>query len=86
MLDLGSGWGNTTGEPRRTEVTEAGGPSILSNVVAVSVVQGVEQVYAGGWEGVTGRESRTHNTWETGRGRKHIKPVTISFSNWKTQR
>jgi hypothetical protein len=38
----------------RTEATGAGGPSILSKKVAVSVVQGVEQVCAGGWEGVAG--------------------------------
>jgi hypothetical protein len=54
--DLGGGWGGITGEPRRTEVTEAGAPTRLSKVVAVSVVQGVEQVCAGGWEGSRERE------------------------------
>jgi hypothetical protein len=34
--------GDTTGEPRRAEVTEAGGPSIVAEVVAASVVQGAE--------------------------------------------
>jgi hypothetical protein len=53
MQDLGSGWG----EPRWTEVTEAGGPSMLSKAVVVSVVQGVEQVRAGGWEGVVGKRA-----------------------------
>jgi hypothetical protein len=47
--NLGSGRGVTTGEPRRTEVTEAGGRSILSKVVALSVVQGVEQAGVAGW-------------------------------------
>jgi hypothetical protein len=42
MQDLGNGLVNTTGEPRRTEVTEADGQSVLSKVVAVSVVEGVE--------------------------------------------
>jgi hypothetical protein len=50
MPDLGSGRGDTTWEVRRTEVIEAGGPSILPKVVAVSVVQGVEQAGAEGWE------------------------------------
>jgi hypothetical protein len=53
MRDLGGGWRYITGKPRRAEVTDAGGPTRLSKVAAVSVVQGVEQVYAGGWEGVT---------------------------------
>jgi hypothetical protein len=42
MRDLGFGQGDTTGEPRRAEVTEAGGPSIVSKGVASSVVQGVD--------------------------------------------
>jgi hypothetical protein len=46
--------GEITREPRRTEVTEAEGPTRLSKVVAVSVVQGVEQVCAGGWKGGAG--------------------------------
>jgi hypothetical protein len=54
MRDLGGGWGDIIGEPRRMEVTDPGGPTKLSKVVPVSVVQGVEQVCAGGWEGVTG--------------------------------
>jgi hypothetical protein len=41
------------GEPRRTEVTEADGQSTLSKVVAMSVVQGVEQA----WEGVAGERA-----------------------------
>jgi hypothetical protein len=49
MLDLGGGWGGIAGEPRRMEVTAARGPTRLSKVIAVSVVQGVEQVCAGGW-------------------------------------
>jgi hypothetical protein len=57
MRDLGSGWGNISGEPRRTEVTDAGGPTRLSKVVAVSVVQGVEQLCAGGWQGVAGERA-----------------------------
>jgi hypothetical protein len=52
MQDPGSGWGDSMGGPRRTETTEAGGPSILSKVAAVSVVQGVEQLFAGSREGV----------------------------------
>jgi hypothetical protein len=44
-------------EPKRTELTEAGEPSILSKVVAVSAVQGVEQVCAGGWGGVAGERA-----------------------------
>jgi hypothetical protein len=44
--DLESVGGDTTGEPRRADLTEAGGPSTLSKVVAVSVVQGVEQAGA----------------------------------------
>jgi hypothetical protein len=39
------------------EVTEAGGPTRLSKVVAVSVVQGVEQVCAGGWRGDVGERA-----------------------------
>jgi hypothetical protein len=54
MRDLGGGWGDINGEPRRTEVTDAGVPTKLSKVVAVSVLQGVEQICAGGWEGVAG--------------------------------
>jgi hypothetical protein len=53
MRDLGGCWGDTTREPRRpprTEVMDAGGPTRLSKVVAVSVVQRVEQVCVGGWE------------------------------------
>jgi hypothetical protein len=42
MRNLGRGWGDRTGEPRSTEVTDAGGPTRLSKVVVVSVVQGVE--------------------------------------------
>jgi hypothetical protein len=49
------------GEPMRMEVTEAGGPSILSKVVSVPVVQGGEDKCVGGWEGVVG-ESTTHTT------------------------
>jgi hypothetical protein len=48
MRHLGSGWGDKTGEPRRTEVTEADGPSILAEVVAMPEVQGVEKVCARG--------------------------------------
>jgi hypothetical protein len=48
MWGLGGGWGDITTEPRRTEVTAAGGPTRLSKVVAVPAVQGVEQVCAGG--------------------------------------
>jgi hypothetical protein len=59
--DLGSGWGDTTGEPRRTEVTEAGGSSIASKAVAVTVVGRVEQACAGGWEESRGREKHTYN-------------------------
>jgi hypothetical protein len=50
------------------EVTEAGGPSILSKPVAVSVREEVEQLSAGGWEGVEG-ERVGHIR---GRGCKHI--------------
>jgi hypothetical protein len=57
MWDLGGSWGDITGEPRRAEVTDAGGPTRLPKVVAVSVVQGVEQVCAGGWEGVAGERA-----------------------------
>jgi hypothetical protein len=57
MRDLGGGWGGITGEPRRTKVADAGGPTRLSKVVSVSVVQGVEQVCAGGWEGVAGERA-----------------------------
>jgi hypothetical protein len=38
-------------------VTEAGGPTRLSKVVAVSVVQGVEQVREGGWKGDVGERA-----------------------------
>jgi hypothetical protein len=61
MQDLGSGWGDTschtTGEPKRMKVTETVELSILSKEIAVSVVQGVEQVCAGGWEGVVGERA-----------------------------
>jgi hypothetical protein len=57
MRDLGGGWGDVNVEPRRTEVTDAGGPTRLSKVVAVSVVQGVKQARAGGWEGVAGERA-----------------------------
>jgi hypothetical protein len=40
------------GKRKGTYVTGAGGPSRLTAVVAVSVVLRVEQVWAGGWEGV----------------------------------
>jgi hypothetical protein len=33
MRDLGGGWGDATGEPRRTEVTDAGEPTRLSKEV-----------------------------------------------------
>jgi hypothetical protein len=56
MRGLGGGWGDATGEPRGTE--DAGGPTRLFKVVAVSVVQGAEQVCAGGWEGVAGERAR----------------------------
>jgi hypothetical protein len=39
-------------------VTDAGWPTRLSEVVAVSVVQGVKQECAGGWEGVEGERAR----------------------------
>jgi hypothetical protein len=39
------------------EVTGSGLTSILSKVVAVHVVQGVEQAGGGGWEGVAGERS-----------------------------
>jgi hypothetical protein len=58
MRDLGGGWGDITGKPRRTEVTDAGGTTRLSKVVAVSVVQGVEQICAGAWEGVAQERER----------------------------
>jgi hypothetical protein len=58
IRDLGGVWGATTGKPRRTEVTDAGWPTRLSEVVAVSVVQGVKQECAGGWEGVEGERAR----------------------------
>jgi hypothetical protein len=35
-----------------TEITEAGGPSKFSMAIAVSVVQGMKLICAGGWEGV----------------------------------
>jgi hypothetical protein len=35
-------------------VTEAGGPTRMSKIAAVSVVQGVEQVCAGDWKGDAG--------------------------------
>jgi hypothetical protein len=54
MRDVGGGWGDITGEPRRTDVTDAGRPTRLSKVVEVSVVQGVEQVCA---EGVVGERA-----------------------------
>jgi hypothetical protein len=55
--NLGRSLGGMTGEPRRMEVTGSGLTSILSKVVAVYVVQGVEQAGAGGWEGVAGERS-----------------------------
>jgi hypothetical protein len=47
------------GGPRRREATEAGGPSTLPKVVAVSVVQGVgvELGWAGSWEGFVGKRA-----------------------------
>jgi hypothetical protein len=57
------GWGDISREPRRTEVTDACGPTRLSKVEAVSVVQGVKQGCAGDWEGVAGkREGRIPHT------------------------
>jgi hypothetical protein len=53
MRDLGGGCGDITGEPRKTQVTDAGGPTRLSKNAAVSVVQGVEKECAGGWKGGT---------------------------------
>jgi hypothetical protein len=53
------GWGDIPGEPRRTEVREAGGATRLSKVEAVPVVQRVEQVCEGGWKGDAG-ESAGH--------------------------
>jgi hypothetical protein len=38
-------------------VTEAGGPTRLYKVVAVSVVQGVEQIGEGGWKGDAGERA-----------------------------
>jgi hypothetical protein len=55
MRELGGGWADIIGEPRRTEVTDSGGPTRLSRVVAVSV--GVEQACAGGCEGVPGERA-----------------------------
>jgi hypothetical protein len=60
MSDLGGGWGDITGESRRMEVKDAGGPIRLPEVVAVCVVPGVEQVCAGGWKGLRGREQDTY--------------------------
>jgi hypothetical protein len=60
--DLGSVWVDTTGKPRRTELTEAGAPSMLSMVVAVSVVQRVRQ--AG--EGVTGEKTGQERAHDIG--------------------
>jgi hypothetical protein len=54
---LGSGQGDTAGEPMRTEVTETGGPSRLSKVVAVSGRLGVEHAWAGGCQGVAGERA-----------------------------
>jgi hypothetical protein len=56
MQDLESSWPGHNRKTTRTEVTEADRPSILAKVVAVSVVYGVEQVFAGGWERVKERE------------------------------
>jgi hypothetical protein len=42
FMGVSAGHRKHLGVPRRTEVTEAGGPFILSKVVLVSVVQGVE--------------------------------------------
>jgi hypothetical protein len=52
MGDLGIGWGDTMEKPRGATVTEVGGPSILSKVVAVTVVEGVEQAGGGGWKSI----------------------------------
>jgi hypothetical protein len=54
--ELGGGWRDITGKPRMTEVTDAGGPTRLSKVVAMSVVQGVGLVCAG-WDGVAGERA-----------------------------
>jgi hypothetical protein len=51
-------------EHRMTEVTDAGGPTRLSKVVAVSVVQGVEQVCAGVWEVVEGERAGHILLWK----------------------
>jgi hypothetical protein len=83
------GWGDITGESRRTEVSDADGPTRLSKVEAVSVVQGVEQGCAGDWEGVAGeREGQIPHT-----SRKQAVTASIAnqvamrpFHNWEIRR
>jgi hypothetical protein len=70
---LGGGWGGMPGEPRRKEVKEAGGPTRLSKVVAVSEVQGVEQVREGGWKGDAGERA--------GHVLRRKRAVTVSICN-----
>jgi hypothetical protein len=66
--DRGCGQGDTEGEPVRMEVANADGSSRLSMAVAVSVgARGGTGMERSSW-----RESRTHPTQETGRGRYHI--------------
>jgi hypothetical protein len=50
MWDLRAqcGWGGHDRGPMRTELANVGGPTRLAKFVAVSLVQGVEQVCAGG--------------------------------------
>jgi hypothetical protein len=86
MRDLGGGWGDITGEPRRTEVTDTGGPTRLSMVVAVSVGQGVEKVCAGDWEGVAGERAGHILRGKQAMTAKHSQPVKSLFRDWKTRR
>jgi hypothetical protein len=88
MQDLESSWQGHNRKATRMEVTKAGRPSILAKIVVVPVVHGVEQVFAGGWEGVKEREQDTcyigHKL--TALGCNLIQLATSLFRDWEALR